>query len=118
MTRPLKAKLTTLDQLDGRTIAAKRAHDTISAIESDLGGAENLTTAMRQLVESAAVTSAMVADLGSRWLAGEQIDLALFCTLGNAQRRLFETIGFTRVPKNVTPTVSEYLSQKTSTEEK
>jgi hypothetical protein len=91
MSRPAKAKLATLDQLDGRTIAARRARDTITAIEGDLGGAENLTTAMRQIIESAAVTSAMVADLGSRWLAGEQIDLALFCTLGNAQRRLFET---------------------------
>jgi hypothetical protein len=118
MTRPVKAKLATLDQLDGRTVAARQARETISAIESDLGGAENITTAMRQIIESAAVTSAMVADLGSRWLAGEQIDLALFCTLGNAQRRLFETIGFSRVPKNVTPSVSEYLAQKTPTEEK
>jgi hypothetical protein len=114
MTRP--KRLTTLAELDGRTIAAKQAHATISAIESDLGGAENITTAKRQIIESAAVTTAMVADLGSRWLAGEQIDLALFCTLGNAQRRLFETIGFSRVPKNVTPSVSEYLSQKTSME--
>jgi hypothetical protein len=116
MTR--QKRLTTLAELDGRTIAAKQAHATISAIESDLGGAENITTAKRQIIESAAVTSAMVADLGSRWLAGEQIDLALFCTLGNAQRRLFETIGFSRVPKNVTPSVSEYLAQKTPTEEK
>jgi hypothetical protein len=79
MTRP--KRLTTLAELDGRTIAAKQAHATISAIESDLGGAENITTAKRQIIESAAVTSAMVADLGSRWLAGEQIDLALFTTL-------------------------------------
>jgi integrase len=49
MTRPVKAKLATLDQLDGRTVAARQARDTISAIESDLGGAENITTAMRQM---------------------------------------------------------------------
>jgi len=116
MTRPVKAKLATLDQLDGRTIAAKRARDTISAIEADLGGAENLTTSMRQIIESAAVTSVMVADLGSRWLSGEQIDLALFCTLGNAQRRLFETIGLSRVPKNVTPTLAQYLEAKKKNE--
>jgi hypothetical protein len=47
MSRPVKTNLATLDQLDGRTIAAKRARDTISAIEADLGGAENLTTSMR-----------------------------------------------------------------------
>jgi hypothetical protein len=111
MSRPAKAKLATLDQLDGRTIAAKRARDTISAIEADLGGAENLTTSMRQIIESAAVTSTMVADLGSRWLSGEQIDLALFCTLGNAQRRLFETIGLERAPRDVTSSIHEIAEE-------
>ena len=70
-----KARLLTLGSLDQRTVAAKQARETISAIESDLGGAENIATAKRQIIESAAVTSAMVADFGSRWLAGEQIDL-------------------------------------------
>jgi hypothetical protein len=114
MTRP--KRLTTLAELDGRTIAAKQAHATINAIESDLGGAENITTAKRQIIESAAVTSAMVADLGSRWLAGEQIDLALFTTLCNSQRRLLESIGFERIAKDLTPSVNAYLAQKNSTE--
>ena len=110
MTRP--KRLTTLAELDGRTIAAKQAHATISAIESDLGGAENITAAKRQIIESAAVTSAMVADLGSRWLAGEQIDLALFTTLCNSQRRLLESVGLDFQAKNVTPTLSQYLEAK------
>ena len=116
MTRPVKAKLATLDQLDGRTAAAKQARETISAIERDLGGAENITTAKRQVIESAAVTSAIVADLGSRWLAGEQIDLGLFTTLCNSQRRLLESIGFERIAKDLTPSVNAYLAQKNSTE--
>jgi hypothetical protein len=110
MTRP--KRLTTLAELDGRTIAAKQAHATISAIESDLGGAENITTAKRQIIESAAVTSTMVADLGSRWLAGEQIDLALFTTLCNSQRRLLESVGLERASRDVTPTLQEYLKAK------
>src|SRR5262249_35343704 len=44
MTRPAKTKLATLADLDGRTVAARMAKDTISAIESDLSGAENITT--------------------------------------------------------------------------
>jgi hypothetical protein len=54
-----KARLLTLSSLDQRTVAAKQARETISAIETDLGGAENITTAKRQIIESAAVTSAM-----------------------------------------------------------
>ena len=111
MTRPVKAKLATLADLDGRTVAARMAKDTISAIESDLGGADNITTAQRQIIESAAVTGAMVADMGSRWLAGEQIDLALFTTLCNSQRRLREAVGLERRAKPV-ENLQEYLRRK------
>jgi hypothetical protein len=113
-----KARLLTLNSLDQRTVAAKRVRDTISAIESDQGGRDNMSTARLRVAETAALTTAMVNDLGARWLAGEQVDLGLFATLSNAQRRAFETLGFDRVPKNVTPSVSEYLAQKTSTKEK
>jgi hypothetical protein len=89
-----KVRLITLGSLDRRTVAAKCVRDMIAAIEADQGGEDNMTTATRSVAETAAVTTAMVNDLGARWLNGEEIDLALFCTLGNAQRRLFETIGF------------------------
>jgi hypothetical protein len=92
--------------------------ETIAAIEADQGGRDQMTTAMQKVAETAAVTTAMVNDMAAKWLNGEEVDPALFCTLGNAQRRLFETIGFSRVPKNVTPSVSEYLAKKTPTEEK
>jgi hypothetical protein len=54
--------------------------------------------------------------LQSRPIKVVQTDLGLFATLSNAQRRAFETLGFDRVAKNVTPSVSEYLAQKTTTE--
>ena len=111
MTRPIKTKLTSLADLDGRTVAARLAKDTISAIESDLGGAENITTAKRQIIESAAVTSAMVADMGSRWLAGEQIDLALFTTLCNSQRRLLESVGLDFKARDITPSIEQIAQE-------
>jgi hypothetical protein len=111
MGRPAKTKLSRVDQLDGRTAAARAARETISAIESDLGGAENITTANRQVIESAAVTSAMVADLGSRWLAGEQIDLGLFTTLCNSQRRLLESVGLEFRAKDITPSIDQIAAE-------
>jgi hypothetical protein len=106
-----KARLLTLSSLDQRTVAAKQARETISAIETDLGGAENITTAKRQIIESAAVTSAMVADLGSRWLAGEQIDLGLFTTLSNSQRRLLESVGLEFRAKDITPSIDQIAQE-------
>jgi hypothetical protein len=104
-----KARLLTLNSLDQRTVAAKQARDTIAAIERDLGG--DITTAKRQIIESAAVTSAMVADLGSRWLAGEQIDLALFTTLCNSQRRLLESVGLEFRAKDITPSIDQIAEE-------
>jgi hypothetical protein len=111
-----KARLLSLDALDQRTIAAKAVQEMIASVEADLGG--ELTTAKRSIVESGALLTAMLRDMGARWLAGEQVDLGLFATLSNAQRRAFETLGFDRAARDVTPTVSEYLAQKTPTEEK
>jgi hypothetical protein len=111
-----KVRLLTLDSLDRRTAAAKNINDLIAAIEADQGGADDMSTARRSIAETTAVATAMIRDLAARWIKGEQVDLGLFATLSNAQRRAFETLGFDRVAKNVTPSVSEYLAQKTTTE--
>jgi hypothetical protein len=60
------------------------------------------------------VTGAMIEDLEARWLAGEPIDPALYATLGNAQRRLFETIGLKRQARDVTPALQAYVAGKTA----
>jgi len=39
------------------------------------------------------------------------IDPALYATLGNAQRRLLETIGLRRRARDVTPSVDEYVAR-------
>lgn len=78
--------LMTIDDLDGRTLAARRAKDLIAAIEEDMGG--DLTVSQRQLVQHAAMLGAMVEDLATRWLLGEKIDQANYALLINAQRRV------------------------------
>jgi len=112
MTRPVKAKLVSLDQLDGRTAAARAAREVISSIEADLGGPEAISTARRAIIENAAVLGAVVQDMGAKWISGEQIDLNLYSTLSNTRRRLLESVGLDFQAKDVTPTLSEYLEAK------
>ena len=100
-----KARLLSLDHLDGRTKAAQSLHTAISAIEADLGGADHLAAGERQLVRRAALAGVMCEDLGARWLLGEPVDPALYATLANAERSLLETIGLKRQPRDVTPAV-------------
>jgi hypothetical protein len=111
MTRPAKAKLATLDQLDGRTIAAKQAREVISSIEADLGGRESISTARRALIENAAVLGAVVQDMGTKWISGEQIDLNLYSTLSNTRRRLLESIGLEFRAKDITPSIDQIAQE-------
>jgi hypothetical protein len=111
MTRPRATKLATLDQLDGRTLAAKAARDTIASIEADLGGRESISTARRAIIENAAVLGAVVQDMGAKWMQGEQIDLQLYSTLSNTRRRLLESIGLDFRAKDVTPSIDEIAQE-------
>jgi hypothetical protein len=52
----------------------------------------------------------MLEHLGSQWLAGAPIDPVTFSTLANTARRLFETVGLQRVPREVAPTVDSYVA--------
>jgi hypothetical protein len=72
-----KVRLQSLDDLDGRTSAYRKTADLIDRVEADLGGADQLSTAQQQIIRHAALTGAMIEDLGAKWLSGVPVDLAL-----------------------------------------
>jgi hypothetical protein len=111
MTRRRVTKLATLNQLDQRTSAAKQARALMADIESDLGGADELTAAERQLVQRSAVTGAILESMEAEWLASGQIDAATYIALGNAQRRYLETLGIERRARPV-QSLEQYLASK------
>ena len=95
------SKVKDLSSLDRRTAAYRKTLQLISAIEADLGGPDQLSTAERQIIRHAALTSAMLEDHGTRWLGGEPVDPAVYCTLANSERRLYETVGLQRRQRDV-----------------
>ena len=101
-------RLLSLEDLDRRTASYRKTAELIDRVEADLGGADRLSTAEQQIVRHAALTGAMLEDLGTRWLNGEPIDPALFATLSNSERRLYEAVGFRRRDRDVTPDPLEY----------
>ena len=85
-------RLKTLDALDARTHAAQKAQALVSSLEADLGGAENVTVAERQVIQHAGVLGAVIEHQEVSWLAGEEVDeLALLAAI-NCQRRLLERL--------------------------
>ena len=107
-----KMRLLTLDHIDGRTAAAKRARDLMESIEQDLGGADRLSEGSRQLVQRAAVLGTFIESCEASWLSGETVELADYLAAINSQRRVLQTIGLERRARDVNElTLSEYLSR-------
>ena len=115
-----RVRLLRLTDLDRRTGSYRQTVELVEALEEDQGGSDNLSTGRRQLIEAAAVASAMRKDWSARWMAGEPISVTEFCTVLNAERRAYEAIGCDRVARDVTPTLEaierEYAAQTPSGE--
>jgi hypothetical protein len=109
-----KVRLFCVEDLDGRTRASQLVRATITSLADDLGGADRLSTAEKQIVNRAALVGAMCEDVGVRWLAGEPVDAMQLTTLANAERRLLEVLGMKRRARDVTPTLCEYLRGSSS----
>jgi hypothetical protein len=108
-----KVRLLSLGDLDRRTVVFREVRELVDAIERDLGGADRLSSARRQVIEAGALATAMRRDLGVRWLAGEKVDPAVYATLCNTERRQYEPAGaYEFAPRDVTPTLEEYARQQ------
>ncbi len=92
--------------LDGRTRARRQFDAIASGIESDLGGADRLTTVMRHLVEAFAGVAIMVNALNARLLLGEPVDLCEQAQAISALVRIASRIGVGRIPKDITDPLS------------
>jgi hypothetical protein len=107
-----KARLLSLSDLDGRTLAAKHVKGLISSLEDDLGGADRLSAGEREIVQRAALASAMLQDMEATWLTGRGIDVAAYTTLANTQSRLLKLLGLERRPRDVTPDLDRYIAAR------
>lgn len=96
MKKPGKLRIISLNDLDGRTIAARRARDVIQAITTDLGGVDLLSEGSKQLVRRAALLSVYLESCETRWLAGEEVPLNDYLAAVDRQRRVLTALGLER----------------------
>jgi hypothetical protein len=104
----------TLRDLDGRSRAVSKCNELRAALETDLGGADTLTTAQSQLVQRAALIGVQLEDFETRWILGEAIEFTDYMTGVNVQRRVLTTLGLERRARDVgrSATLQEYLSAR------
>jgi hypothetical protein len=110
---PSKACYLTLQHLDRRSEASKRAHQLIEMLEFERGGADHITEGVRQLCQRAAVLGAVIEDFEARWINGEAIDMAGYLSAIGVQRRVLLSLGLERqIPRDITPQLKDYLDGK------
>jgi hypothetical protein len=81
-----------------------------ASLESDLGN--DPTAGQKQLVQRAAVISAVCEDFETRFLLGEPFELPEYLVAANCLRRVLATLGLERKARDVTPSLTEYLTAR------
>jgi hypothetical protein len=104
-----------LPGVDQRSTWVRRCRDIINAHVADLGGDDNCTTAEKSIVRRAAVLTTALETFEVKFAKAGQAsgtDLDLYSRTASNLRRLLESVGLERRPKNITTSVSEYLASK------
>jgi hypothetical protein len=100
---------------DGRSTWVRRLRDVVSAHTGDLGGVEAMSAAERSIVRRAATLTVELERLETKFAeAGEAsaTDIDLYQRTANSLRRLLESVGLQRRARDVTPSLTEYLTAK------
>jgi hypothetical protein len=103
-----KLRLLTRSDLDGRTRARKHFDIIARGIAADLGGADNLSTVQKLLIEAVAGTALTLNDINARALAGQPIDLPAYAQCVSTLVRVASRLGTGRKARDVTPDPLEY----------
>ena len=106
-----------LDGIDQRSAAARRFRDVLGEIVADLGGPDRLSEGQRQIARRCALMSIECEKMEQRGVSGEAIDLDCYGQLTDRIGRAFQRLGLKRVPRNVTPSVAEYVAHTAATDE-
>jgi hypothetical protein len=109
-----KVRLLTRDNLDQRTRACKLFDATVRHLVRDMGG--DPSTVQRCLAEAFAGQFLIVTDINSRLKLGEKIDITEQSVANNCLVRIAARLPDVRVPKDVTPTLDQYLASKEAAE--
>ena len=108
--RRAKPQLVRRQSLDGRSNAAKFFDRLVREIETDLGGADQLSTIEKSLIEAFVGGRLSIDNFNTRLLSGEQIDIAAFSATASAMVRISSRLGVRRRPRNVNPSLADILA--------
>lgn len=100
-----------IERLDGRTNIARAVRDRLHALETDLGGRDNLSYQQRALAKRAIWTEAVIEQREAALARGDEIDLGQLIQANNGLIGLLKALGLERRVRDV-PDLQSYLRAK------
>ena len=98
--------------VDGRSAEARRFKDLVSSFAASLGGEGALTEAERAIIRHAALLTLQSERLQAAFVAGREVNSEELTRLANSSARVFAALRIKREPKEVGPTLPEYLAAR------
>jgi len=107
--------------VDQRGAACRRLRDLINAHVSDLGGESEISSAEMILIRRSSMLCLQLEMMESRWATEREGEaspkqLDLYQRGVGALRRTLESLGLRRRPRDITPSLDEYLASKSKRE--
>src|SRR5262245_28789930 len=96
---------------DPNSAWSRRYRDLVVRHVADLGGRDMLSEAQLSLVRRAAALAVELESMEARMSEGQAVNLDTFGRAASHLRRLYESIGLKRTPRDVTPTLAELIAQ-------
>jgi hypothetical protein len=96
-----------LPGLDGRSAAARRYRDLVNSFLVDMGGIDAVSEIKLGLLRRLAATTIQAELIEAKLVNGEQIDVAVLCTLASITVRLSQRLGLERRPREVPNLLAE-----------
>jgi len=89
---------------------ARRYRDLIAGHASDLGGRDVLSEGELSLIRRASALECELEAMEARMSRGDEVNLELFGRLTDRLGRALQRIGLKRRPRDVTPSLADYLA--------
>jgi hypothetical protein len=99
-----------LPNIDGRSVIARRYQDIVEAILVDQGGSDQCSEARLQLVRRFAAAAVLAEQMEAALAQGQQVNITEHALLCSTLVRVGQRIGIDQIPRNVTPSVQDYLA--------
>jgi hypothetical protein len=97
---------------DGRGAWTRRWKDIVELHVADAGGRDYMTEAMLSLCRRAATLEIQLEQLECCMSQGDDVDIEIYGRIASHLRRILETLGVERRPRDVTPSLQNYLQAK------